>query len=45
MPQFILRIKADLDNIKALYPVQGNLWKLDIQTPGGEGKRGAVEVC
>ena len=36
MPQFYLKVKADLENIESLAPQVGNLWKLDIQTPGGK---------
>jgi polyisoprenoid-binding protein YceI len=31
-----LKIKADLENVKALTPTQGNLWKFDIQSQGGK---------
>eukprot|EP01039_Chlorochromonas_danica_P002548 gene2548-2789_t len=44
MPQFVLKVKADLDNIRALIPVEGNLWKFDIQTPGGGDERKGVTV-
>jgi hypothetical protein len=36
MPQYYLKIKADLENVKALTPTQGNLWKFDIQSQGGK---------
>jgi hypothetical protein len=35
MPHFYLKIKADLENILTFTPVESNLWKFDIQTPGG----------
>jgi hypothetical protein len=35
MPQYVLSLKADLENIRALVTVDTNLWKFDIQTPGG----------
>ncbi len=34
MPLFILKIKADLENIKSLIPINGNLWKFDISHQG-----------
>ena len=36
MPQFILKIKADLENIKQLIPIPDNEWQLDIQSTDGE---------
>lgn len=36
MPLFILKIKADLEFIQSLTPVEGNLWKFDIQSNGGK---------
>jgi hypothetical protein len=35
MPQYYLKIKADLENVKSLNPIAGNLWKFDIQSSGG----------
>ncbi|RYH13300.1 hypothetical protein EON65_35985 [archaeon] len=35
MPHFFLKIKAELENVRSLVPLPGNLWKIDIQTPGG----------
>jgi len=39
MPVFLLRIRADLENIAELVPLEGNLWKFDISS-GGEVKEG-----
>lgn len=36
MPQFVLKLKADLENIKNLVPLPDNQWQLDIQNPEGE---------
>eukprot|EP01040_Poterioochromonas_malhamensis_P013214 gene13214-14504_t len=44
MPQFYLKVKADLENIKSLTPSVGNLWKLDIQTPGGGEVRNGITI-
>eukprot|EP00599_Poterioochromonas_sp_BG-1_P007513 CAMPEP_0173135664 /NCGR_PEP_ID=MMETSP1105-20130129/2023_1 /TAXON_ID=2985 /ORGANISM="Ochromonas sp., Strain BG-1" /LENGTH=161 /DNA_ID=CAMNT_0014047699 /DNA_START=24 /DNA_END=509 /DNA_ORIENTATION=- len=44
MPQFYLKVKADLENIKSLTPSVGNLWKFDIQTPGGGEVRNGITI-
>lgn len=44
MPQYFLKVKADLENIQQLTPVAGNLWKFDIQTPGGGESRSGITV-
>ncbi len=36
MPVYVLKFKANLENIQSLTPIEGNLWKFDIQAPGGK---------
>jgi hypothetical protein len=36
MPEFILKIKADLENIKQLYPLTDNHWQLDVESADGK---------
>lgn len=38
MPLSLLKIKADLENISRLVPVEGNLWKLLISNGSGDEK-------
>jgi len=45
MPQFFLKVKADLENIQQLTPAQGNLWKFDIQVPGGKRINFCSSIC
>jgi hypothetical protein len=40
MPIFLLKIKADLENIETLRPVEGVCWKFDIESSDGERKEG-----
>ena len=40
MPVFALEIKADLENISKLRPLENNLWKLDISNSEAERKLG-----
>ena len=40
MPIFLLKIKADLENISTLRPVEGVCWKFDIESSDGERKEG-----
>lgn len=35
MPQFVLKLKADLENIKELVPLPDNQWQLDVQSTDG----------
>jgi hypothetical protein len=35
MPQFVLKLKVDLENIKELVPLPDNQWQLDVQSPDG----------
>lgn len=35
MPQYVLKIKADLENIKQLIPLPDNHWELTIQSADG----------
>ena len=36
MPQYVLKIKADLENIKQLIPLPDNHWELTIQSADGK---------
>jgi len=36
MPQYVLKIKADLENIKQLIPLTDNHWELNVQSADGE---------
>jgi len=36
MPQYVLKVKADLENIKQLIPLQDNHWELTIQSADGK---------
>lgn len=40
MPEFVLEIKADLENIEKLVPIDGNLWKFDVESLSGELREG-----
>ena len=40
MPVFALEIKADLENVSKLRPLENNLWKLDISNSDSERKLG-----
>lgn len=40
MPVFLLKIKADLENIAELTPQFENLWKFDIKSQDGEERLG-----
>mmetsp|Transcript_31907 Transcript_31907/g.53806 ORF Transcript_31907/g.53806 Transcript_31907/m.53806 type:complete len:158 (-) Transcript_31907:718-1191(-) len=41
MPSYLIKLKADLENIKQLIPLPENTWKFDIQsTDGGDTKEG-----
>jgi hypothetical protein len=44
MPQFVLKLKADLENIKALVPLPDNQWQLDIQSPDGNSSASTIGV-
>lgn len=35
MPEYVLKLKADLENIKQLLPLTDNHWQLDLQSPDG----------
>ena len=36
MPTFVLEIKAQLEEVESLTPVEGVLWKLDIENEASE---------
>eukprot|EP01031_Cornospumella_fuschlensis_P030473 gene30473-36832_t len=44
MPLFFLKIKAELENVRSLVPLSGNLWKFDIQSPGAADVREGITV-
>ena len=40
MPEYHLSIKADLENIAQLMPLEDNLWKFDVESQSGERREG-----
>mmetsp|Transcript_25176 Transcript_25176/g.25383 ORF Transcript_25176/g.25383 Transcript_25176/m.25383 type:complete len:158 (-) Transcript_25176:171-644(-) len=42
MPLFLLKIKADLENIQRLIPIEGNHWKFDVSSLEGETREGVT---
>lgn len=40
MPVYVLKIKADLENVAKLVPLPHNMWKFDIENVAGERKSG-----
>ena len=40
MPEFHLLMKAELENIEMLIPIESNHWKFDIQSSSGEIRNG-----
>ena len=40
MPLYLLQIKAELENIASIQPIENNLWKLNIVSSGGDSKDG-----
>eukprot|EP01032_Pedospumella_encystans_P009182 gene9182-10836_t len=44
MPQYVLKIKADLENIKQLIPLPDNHWELTIQSADGCDTKEGVTI-
>eukprot|EP01038_Epipyxis_sp_PR26KG_P011755 gene11755-15729_t len=44
MPLFVLKIKADLENINRLIPLNDNLWTFNIQSSEGGDRRDNITV-
>ena len=36
MPAYVVKMKADLENIKQMHPLTNNEWKFDIQSTDGK---------
>jgi len=36
MPTYVLKIKADLENINKLRPTENNVWMLNVKSPSEE---------
>ena len=33
MPEYVVKIKAELENIQRLIPIPNNLWKMNVASP------------
>jgi hypothetical protein len=40
MPVFVLKIKADLENIQRIHFNEDNMWKFDVESEAGEIREG-----
>ncbi len=45
MPLFALQIKAELNNIDQIVPIENNAWKFDIRSIDGGSTRDGITVC